>query len=256
MFAFLRSLKISNEGSLIGSIGFMFCGFITTWMAYATLGYAILFLPLALWAIEKFYQTQKQRFLILLAVSFPLSFFSGHFQISIYFLLFVVAYIIFKLFQTRNLHKTFYIILYALAGILLSLPQLLPSIEAYTQSLRSSLFAKAEVIPWGYFSTFLAPDFLGNPVTRNDWFGHYAEWNAYIGLIPLMLGVYSLFRNRTKEIYFLCRNGDFGNFIFFSDSIFGRLNFSENSGVVNQRRQPHYCFIQFLSLCFGRFWFR
>jgi len=201
-YLFLRSLKISNEGSVIGSLAFMFCGFMTTWMAYTTLGYAILFLPLALYAIEKFYQTQRNRFLILLSFCLPLSFFSGHFQISIYFSLFVAAYIVFKFWQTRNICDTLCLALYAFLGVLLSLPQLLPSVEAYTQSLRSSIFAKGEVIPWGYLSTFLAPDYLGNPVTRNDWFGHYAEWNAYIGVIPLMLGIYALFKTRQKEILF------------------------------------------------------
>jgi hypothetical protein len=202
MYSFLKTLKINNEGSTVGSLAFMFCGFITTWMTYATLGYAILFLPLALYAIEKFYQTQKIRFLILLSFSLPLSFFSGHFQISIYLFLFVLAYILFKFFQTKNIRITIYLMLFSGFGILLSLPQLLPSVEAYTQSLRSGIFQKAEVIPWGYLSTFVAPDFLGNPVTRNDWFGHYAEWNAYIGLLPLMLGFYAIFKTRKKEIIF------------------------------------------------------
>ena len=201
-YLFLRTLKISKEGSLIGSIGFMFCGFITTWMAYATLGYAILFLPLALLAVEKFYQTQKVRYLTLLSFTLPLSFFSGHFQISIYFFLFVFTYQIFKLWQVKDAKSFVKLFIYTFFGILLSLPQLLPSVEAYTQSLRSGIFEKAEVIPWGYLSTFVAPDFLGNPVTRNDWFGHYAEWNAYVGVIPLILGSFALFRVRKKEILF------------------------------------------------------
>ncbi|MGA2911253.1 MAG: YfhO family protein [Candidatus Levyibacteriota bacterium] len=201
-YFFLRTLRISKEGAVISSLGFMFCGFLTTWMAYATLGYAILFLPLALFAIEKFYQTQKNRFLVLLAFSLPLSFFSGHFQISIYFFLFVIAYQLFKFWQVKNLKNALVLLFYTFVGILLSLPQLLPSVEAYTQSLRSGIFEKAEVIPWGYLLTFLAPDFLGNPVTRNDWFGHYAEWNAYVGVIPLILGCFALFRVRKKEILF------------------------------------------------------
>ncbi len=202
MYLFLKTLKMRGKGALVGSLAFMFCGFITTWMAYATLGFAILFLPLTLFAIEKFYQTQKNKFLILLSLTLPLSFFSGHFQISIYFFLFTVAYIIFKLYQTRNIHQTLYIILYIFLGLALSLPQLLPSVEAYLQSARSGIFAKLEVIPWGYLSTFVAPDFLGNPVTRNDWFGHYAEWNVYIGVIPLMLAFYAILRNRIKEVMF------------------------------------------------------
>ncbi len=202
MYLCLKALKISNEGSVIGSLAFMFCGFIATWMAYATLSYAILFLPLAIFAIEKYHQTLKDRYLILLSFSLPLSFFSGHFQISIYFFLFVLAFLAFKFYQTRNMPNTLQVMLYTIFGIFLSLPQLLPSVELYTQSLRSGIFQKIEVIPWGYLSTLVAPDFFGNPVTRNDWFGHYAEWNAYIGLIPLMLSAYSIFWKREKMVFF------------------------------------------------------
>jgi hypothetical protein len=201
-YLFLKTLKISKEGSVIGAVAFMFCGFITTWMAYATLGFAILFLPLALFAIEKYFQTKNLKFLILFSFSIPLSFFSGHFQISAYFIIFTVFYIVYKYLSTKDLRISLDIFAFLAIGIFLSLPQLLPSIESYLQSLRSGVFEKIEAIPWGYLPTFVAPDFLGNPVTRNDWFGHYAEWNAYIGLLPLMLSFYAVFRKRTKEILF------------------------------------------------------
>ncbi len=204
MYLLMRALGLKRPGSLISSIAFMFCGFITTWMGYATLGYSILFLPLAIFSIEKFYSSNKIRYLFLLSLTIPLSFFSGHFQISFYFFVFVVSYIIFKFFQTKNRPNTFYLALFAFFGVLLSLPQLLPSIELYSQTLRSTLFQKAETIPWGYMPTFIAPDFLGNPVTRNDWFGHYAEWNAYIGLIPLMVAFYVFMsRKITRVIFFI-----------------------------------------------------
>lgn len=203
MFLFLRTLKITKEGSLVGALGFMFCGFITTWMAYGTLSYAICFLPLALYAVEKYLDSAKSKFLILLSFSIPLSFFSGHFQTSIYFFLFIISYIVFKFFQTRNKKNIFILFFYTFLGLLLSFPQLLPSVELYAQTLRSGIFQKIEVIPWNYLVTLIAPDFFGNPVTRNDWFGHYAEWNAYIGLFPLMLGVYAVFRKKSTESFFL-----------------------------------------------------
>ena len=202
MYLALRSFKLKKESSIIGSLAFMFCGFITTWMAYGTLAYSILFLPLAIFAIEKYYQTKKYKYLMLVSFSIPLSFFSGHFQISLYFLLFLILFSVYKLISTKNLRDFAWVIFYLFIGIFISLPQLLPSIELYAQSLRSSIFQKIEVIPWGYLPTFIAPDFLGNPVTRNDWFGHYAEWNAYLGLVPLMLAVYAVFRKRTKDIIF------------------------------------------------------
>ena len=202
MYLLMRALGLKRPGSLISSIAFMFCGFITTWMGYATLGYSILFLPLAIFSIEKFYSSNKIRHLFLLSLTIPLSFFSGHFQISLYFFVFVFFYVVFKFFQTKNIPNTFYLILSTFLGVLLSLPQLLPSIELYTQTLRSTLFQKGEIIPWGYLSTFIAPDFLGNPVTRNDWFGHYAEWNAYIGLVPLMLAFYVFTSRKITRVIF------------------------------------------------------
>ncbi len=202
-YLYARSLTISKKGSILSSLGFMFCGFITTWMDYGTLAYAILFLPLALFAIEEFFKTQKNGFILLLSFTIPLSFFSGHFQISLYFLLFILIYTGYKWFATKNSRNICYIALSILCGLLLSMPQILPSLEFYNQSLRSGLFQQIEAIPLGYFPTFLVPDIFGNPVTRNDWFGHYAEWNGYIGLLPFMLGFYAVFRKRNLFTLFL-----------------------------------------------------
>lgn len=203
MYLFMRSIKVNKPGSVISSVSFMFCGFITVWMAYGTLGYAILFLPLSLFCIEKYYETQKAKFLVTLSVSIPLSFFSGHFQISLYFLFFIIVYIFYKLLARKNINNTLYIILYTVFGLFLSMPQLLPSIEFYNQSYRSDAFLGVEIMPWKYLATFLAPDFFGNPVTRNDWFGHYAEWNAYIGVIPLLLSIYAILNKKDKRTFFL-----------------------------------------------------
>jgi len=60
MYFCIRAFKLGKEASVIGALGFMFCGFITTWMSYGTLVYAILFLPLAIFAVEKYYQTKKK----------------------------------------------------------------------------------------------------------------------------------------------------------------------------------------------------
>ena len=163
MFLFTRSIGASREGSLISSISFMFCGFITTWLSYGTLSYAILYLPFSLFAIEKFYQTTKIRYLILLSITIPLSFFSGHFQISLYFFTTVLGYTIFKFAVKRNLSVFLFCISAILIGLLFSFPQILPSIEAYLYSLRSSIFQKTEVIPWEYLPTLIAPDFSEIP---------------------------------------------------------------------------------------------
>jgi len=200
-YLFTRSLKISKMGSLVSSVSFMFCGFITSWMGYATLGYAILFLPFSLFCIERYYETKKNIFLFLLSLTLPLSFFSGHFQISLYFLIGVLTYIIYKLIVSRNIYNTLWLVLFVFFGLLLTMPQVLPSMELYIESFRSSFFQTGG-IPIEYLPSFLAPDFFGNPVTRNTWFGHYAEWNAYIGVLPFMLAIYSLLKIKKHQILF------------------------------------------------------
>jgi len=201
MYLFVKSLKISKAGSLISALSFMFCGFITTWMGYATLGYAILFLPLSLFCIEKYCETNKNIFLFLLSLTLPLSFFSGHFQISLYFLIAVISYTFYKFFTTKNIPNILRLILFTFFGLLLIMPQVLPSIELYLESFRSSFFQTGG-IPIEYLPSFLAPDFFGNPVTRNTWFGNYAEWNAYIGVLPFMLAIYSFLRIKKHQTLF------------------------------------------------------
>lgn len=201
-YLYARQLKLSEWGSVMSSMGFMFCGFIVAWMGYATLGYAILFLPLALYAIEKYLQSSKSKFLFLLVLTFPLSFFSGHFQISLYFFATVLAYTLFHLLYGKQKKASLSLVLCVFFGLLLTLPQVLPSVEFYGQSLRSTLFQRGEVIPWQYLPTLLAPDFYGNAVTRNDWFGHYAEWNMYIGVLPFLLSLYAIRLLRNKRVLF------------------------------------------------------
>ena len=200
-YFFVRSLKRSEIASLISAVSFMFCGFITTWMSYATLSLAISFLPIALFSIEKYFESKKIRFLVLLSLTFPLSFFSGHFQISLYFAFFIFFYILFKFYETKNKSKTFQALSFSFFGVLLSMPQILPSIELYLSAFRSSIFQKIEVVPVKYLTTIIAPDFYGNPVTRNNFFGNYAEWNSYLGVIPFLLGIYAL-SIKSKQIIF------------------------------------------------------
>ena len=187
MYIYLRSLERSQAGSLIGSLAFMFCGFLVVWMAYGTLGYAALFLPLILWAIRKNNG-------ILVSIGLALSFVSGHFQISLY----VAAVSLFYAFSfNRSAIKFIFF------GILLAAPQILPSLEVYQNSGRF-LSQGGEIIPWQYLITFVAPDFFGNPVTRNDWYGHYAEWAGFVGVIPLILALSAIVQKKEKqEIFFL-----------------------------------------------------
>ncbi|MBI5613848.1 YfhO family protein [Candidatus Gottesmanbacteria bacterium] len=203
MYLFLHSLRRSPTGALISSISFMFCGFMTVWMAYGTLGYAILFLPYALLGVETLIQYRRWWGGLLITVSLALSFFSGHFQISLYVFGFVFYYLLVRGWHLKRFTEMFYALFFSFLSLLVVMPQLFITYKSFIESVRSVSFGSGEIIPWKYLTTLFAPDFYGNPVTRNDWFGHYAEWSSYIGIVPLVLAVSAFFiKKRESLLYF------------------------------------------------------
>lgn len=201
-YLFCRQLFLSRSASLLSAVSFMFAGFITVWMAYGTLSYALLWLPLILYAVQRSFNKRSVFPLILVSLALAASFFSGHFQTSLYVALATLAFAIFKLVSTRQTKTFFLVTLFLLFGLLLSSIQLFPTFELHQFSVRSQSFAVSEVIPWRYLITIIAPDFYGNPVTRNDWFGHYAEWSGFFGTIPLFLALFALINKKNSYAWF------------------------------------------------------
>lgn len=208
-YLFCRELRLSRAASLLSSASFMFAGFLTVWMAYGTMGYALLWLPLILYAVEKSFNENNFFSAIIISFALAASFFSGHFQISLYVALAALTFLIFKFIVTRDA-KTFFICgLFFIFGILLSLIQLLPTFELYQLSVRSKSLGVSEIIPWQYLVTLLAPDFYGSDVTRNNWFGHYAEWAGFFGVIPLILAIFAFIRKKNPYVWFFALLGIF-----------------------------------------------
>jgi len=201
-YLLLRTLRTSEMGSLIGAITFMFSGFIVVWMAYGTLGAAILFLPLALYGVEKGFLNKKYKFFVLISISIAFSFFSGHIQTSFYLAVFILLYIIFKGLTTKDKKGIIYACFFYVIGFIVSLIQLYPTYVLFINSARSSSLYSGGGIPWNYLITIIAPDFYGNPVTRNDWVGNYAEWAGFVGIVPLFLAFFGGFLSKHKHTAF------------------------------------------------------
>jgi hypothetical protein len=203
MLAFLQSEKRSRTATLLGSVAFMFCGFMTVWMAYGTLGYAAAFLPLALYGVNRAHEKKPWGY-ELVSIALGLSLLSGHFQISVYVVACTVFYGGYRLWKRPSLEWIRFL-LYVALGISIAGPQIGASIPSFIASKRSSGVTVGEVIPWSYLTTMFAPDMYGNPVTRNDWFGHYAEWASFIGVIPLLLALFAVtvFRKERQVRFFL-----------------------------------------------------
>lgn len=215
MFLFLRSLDLNKYAAVLGSIAFMFCSFLVTWMAYGTLGYALLFLPLFLYGIERFIVKRDLLAIALLIICPPLSVFSGHFQTSLYVLILAFSYLFMRNFSLKKRTNIWKATLYIGIGVLIASLQIIPTYRFYSQSVRSESYIQGEAIPWNQLVRMVAPDFYGNPVTGNDWVGHYAEWGTYAGVIPFVLALFALLRSQ-KNIVILFFGGILAISILFS----------------------------------------
>lgn len=200
---YLRSLKVSPWGSFVGAFAYAFCGYMTTWMAYGTIGYTIAFLPLILWGIGAVYSDKPiwKRLSIPLGVCVSLT--AGHLQMSSYVLASAFLYGVGYALYSKKFLKLLEVILLLFSGLLLATPQILLGYEAFSLSNRVQFTGVRELIPWQYFLTFFAPDYFGNPVTRNDWFGHYAEWNGFVGTVTMVLALVGVFLGKRKmKVFF------------------------------------------------------
>ena len=206
MLLFLRELKLSRMACLIGGIAFMFCGFNVVWMPYGTLSMVASFLPWCLYGIERGLGRRNFLSFFVLTLGLVFSFFSGHFQIAFYVALYSFLFIVTRSYMINKLRYLWVPLIFFTIGVIISLIQVIPTLELYENALRSKLHGGNEGgIPFQYLITLIAPDFFGNPVTRNDWFGFYAEWASFIGIIPFLLALCSFFviKRQPLTIFFI-----------------------------------------------------
>lgn len=209
MYLFLKDLRLSKIPSLVGSLSFMFSGYMIAWLEFATGGQAGLWLPLLLLFVHRFAKTEKTRWVVYSIFIFFMIFSAGDFQVPLYI---VATFILFVLYLFLTVNRSFKFLISSfltlLGGFLISSLQLLPTLQLFTDSQRfNDPYIKEYfygLMDWQKITNFIWPDFFGNVVTRNYWarFGFH-EYLSYIGIIPLLLSIYSLITKKIKyEIFF------------------------------------------------------
>src|SRR3990170_2299571 len=207
MYIFLYHLNLSKLASFFGSIAFSFSGYMIAWLEFATGGHAGLWLPLLLFVELQLFETKQIKWLIFSSLVFFFIFTAGDFQVPFYI---TITYILFGLYLSfrkrsnisrfKNIGLLFSGLFF---GLLLSLPQLLPTIELYLKSVRvADPYIKEYfygIMHWEKIVNFIWPDFFGNVVTRNYWgkFG-YHEYLSFVGTVTLAFVIFSFFRRKGR----------------------------------------------------------
>lgn len=209
MYLYLRQFIPQKLAAFFGAFAFGFSGFILAWsQENAVVGQTALWFPLILYAIDKFISNFKLGSFLLLVASLATCIFAGHLQpaLTIFFIAF--CYGIFRISnlpKKQKLTKLFFFLCSFLICFLVCAIQLVPSIEAFPYSPRSSTSIQpvldTYLLPITYYITFLAPDIFGNPGVYNFFGrGFYQESICYIGIIPLVFAFLSIIKMRSQRI--------------------------------------------------------
>ncbi|HYK07954.1 MAG TPA: YfhO family protein [Candidatus Eisenbacteria bacterium] len=205
-YYFLRSLKLSVLASVIGAVTFGFSGTLLVLTEESFMAvYSILFLPLILLGIQRFFQEKRIIWFGCIVGGCTLSILSGWFQSSLYALLLSFLWAVFLLFQTKKIKTFLWVIVGFGISFLLSAPHILPNLESFKYSARGTtdakfLFDTYLIAPW-HLITYIVPDFLGNPATYNYFGkGFYYEQVLFVGVVGLFFGLVALLHWRKSPV--------------------------------------------------------
>jgi len=209
MFLFLRSLQLSTIASMFAAVVLPFTGFFMVWMTWGTVITTAMWLPLILLAVNKLFTKQSPLWFIVLVIAASQTVLSGHWQTAFYVFVATSLYLIFQFFQSKKIKALVVIICALVLGVLISAIGFLPALEFVKLSARE--------IDQGYFpgrtdwflpiqnlAQIIAPDFFGNPTTYNYWgIWNYAEFVAFIGIVPLTFSIFAFLSKEKNAIFFL-----------------------------------------------------
>lgn len=213
-YAYCRTIKISEHGSLLAAFSFAFCGTIGTriYPGHLFIVDAFVWFPLILLFFEKIISTKKIVYIIPTAITFSLLIFSGHTQITFYSIFISFFYLIIRGLYEYRKKLSELIIIYSFAffslvcGLGLSAIQLIPTLEFSNLSVRSlgisyEFASNFSTHPYQLLS-FILPNFYGSNVNNTFW-GQGNEWEsiAYLGMFPIILGAVSILSKKNKYIF-------------------------------------------------------
>ena len=212
MYLYLANLSLSKMASFLGSLIFAFSGYAIAWLEWNTILHTAAWIPLSLLSIDAIARRNigkiSGKYMFWLIFSLTVSFLAGHLQIFAYGILLAASYALFRLLQSgqKRARNLLIFTLCFLIFIILSLPQLLPTLRFMAESYRSFDQAKLNegfYLPWQHLIQFLIPDFFGNPATGNySGIWNYGELVGYTGVLGILLALFSLFLMRNKTVRF------------------------------------------------------
>jgi hypothetical protein len=186
MFLFLRALTLDRISAMFGSVTFMLSGFAIGHLGHVDLLRTVPWLPLILYAFERWRRDLRRGYPALAAAAMGLMLVAGHPQVPLYSLLVAGAYALFAVRAAPPHERRPVVVGLAVAfagGAALSAIQVLPTLQLAAQE-----FLRPTDHSYGYFVNYsLFPPLLVNLVFPRLVPVDEAELAVYVGILTLLL---------------------------------------------------------------------
>jgi Bacterial membrane protein YfhO len=221
MYALARSYSLHRIPALFAGAAYMLSGFMVAHAIHQQITTLAAWYPLLLFLARKVLHESRMTWVFLTGAVLGHSILAGFPQLTLYFYLFLFAYLLFELLTTFPGMKIFSrpalgtagrATLVILISVAIAAVQLLPTLELSPLSQRAEITYEKSTegsLGWGQMLTFLYPKFFGTstPQEYQYWgpgpYWHYWETCVYLGILPLFLGILSLtLLRRNRHIAF------------------------------------------------------
>lgn len=205
-YLFLRNLKIDKLSSLFGSIIYAYSGFNMFFLEFNVHGHVAAFIPLFLLFIDKFLDTKKIFYLVLLSFTIAFQIFAGYPQLTLFTLILCFFWFFTRVgfeHKISIIKKGSFVLLFIILGITLSSVQLIPGMELFKFSQRGKEVLQQELrfLPPQEILTVIFPDYFGNSATYNFWApGNYANAVGYSSIVGFILTILSLVNKKKNKV--------------------------------------------------------
>lgn len=197
MYLLLKQFGRSNWAAILGGLAYSFSGFAISWSQFINAPQALIWLPLLVLLIDRYFEKRKITDLLWLPCIFFFFFTAGHFQITVYGSLLLFAFVLWRQSKAFSIRKLFvFLPILALTVGFVSV-QLLPTFEMAQNGMRTGDRALESrnygLSPTRNLVNLVAPDFFGNPVTMNFWgFFNYHETIFYAGILTTLAIIWTV----------------------------------------------------------------
>lgn len=207
MYLYLKMITQDKFSSMVGGAVFaLSSAFVTRiYAGHITVICVTAWMPLLFFLAHKSAQEKKIIWIILSAFFLAVQVFAGHIQFVFISAIGFSAYAVYLSLLNKTIYPLKALFISGVLGIGLSAIQIIPLLALAKGSLRdsSTLFKQMFSLPFENLITAFCPGFFGW-AKNSSWWGKWLPWEVslYIGILPLLLAFYAVFRKASYARFF------------------------------------------------------